>query len=1404
MACTYTYQGKTYSAAEFDDVLRAMSPIVAAEFMPGVTAVPDAPMIGDTRAWVALGIKRAIIQAAESGVDGVVFATGQQNADLYDLSKQVDSISWYKNPDDGTYSLDVYKSDKIVTAPSKLDANGIAGIVGKDIADRITSADADSGELSGLDLKVGGEGMRQFYDTIVPSVANDVLKKLGGGKVEQVAMNGPATAVKMPHGWVMQDADGNQVAGPKSSQAAVEALYQAEFKGTQPGFLIPESLKAKVQTEGLPMFQRGLTPAESVKRVVRVQAIVNGIKAKWRNAPEIIVIADMQDAKVPQRVRDKDAEMKSNGAKGEPRGFISAGKVYIVAGQHKSVADVITTVAHEVLGHGGLRGLYREALTPILRQIVTMRRAEVIAKAREYGLVRKDSDGKPVVDVKKATDAQVWAAMDEKHKLVAAEEVLANFAQTQPEMGFVKRAIAAIRNWLRENGLSLMLTDADIVAKYILPARAYIENGAKPVGLGQSLQAAFSREIGDDSAFSRTTVDDAMSKLGNQAAWTAPENTGFDDLIYKLQNKQVDMKRVIEAVQKAGTKLADKWNAYLQEELFHGRAAKRTLDFVGLELNPLLEDAKQRGLTLDEIDQYLHARHAEEANNLIAERDPKMRDGGSGMKTADAKAYLAALPADKARNLAAVAAKVDTMIADTRQLYADYEIESQDVVDEWGKMFKHYVPLMREDKDGGMGIGQGISIKGREVKHRTGSTAAVVDILANIALQREKVIVRGEKNRVAVSLAGLAKLNPNPDFWKFDTVPTERALNERTGLVEMRPDPMFKSRDNVVVAKIKGKDGKVIERAIVFNENNERAMRMALSLKNMDVAQLEGVLGVSAKITRYIASVNTQYNPVFGFVNLTRDVQGAMLNLSNTPIKHKKAEIFQNTFAALAGIYRDARAERRGEQGVGKWADLWDEFTMEGGQTGYRDLFSSSTDRANKIRHALEPTAWMDSKLGKIFTANGMLKVPLAEAQKGAGWIFDWLSDFNLALENGVRLAAYKAGIESGMSKQQAASLGKNLTVNFNRKGSTAQQAGALYAFFNASMQGTARIAETMTTMEPGQIKTLRLSGMGKKIVSGGILLGAMQAVMLAAMGFDDDEPPEFIRERNIIIPTGGKDYITIPMPLGFHFIPNIGRVLTEITLDGGEDAGKRIFGLFGIVVEAFNPLGGTMSLQTIAPTAIDPFVALGTNTDWTGKPIYRENFSNLAPTPGHTRTKDTASSWAKFIAESINTITGGTDYTPGAASPTADEIDYLFAQVTGGVGRELGKLEQSLTALATGEELPTYKVPLLGRYYGSSEGQAAQASKFYTNLKQANKHEAEIKGRRKDGLPVAEYIAEHPGAMMLVKIGNDSERYVSNLRKLKREMVKRDAPREKVEELDARITAIMTRFNEHSERLNQ
>ncbi|NML24337.1 LPD38 domain-containing protein [Zoogloea dura] len=924
----------------------------------------------------------------------------------------------------------------------------------------------------------------------------------------------------------------------------------------------------------------------------------------------------------------------------------------------------------------------------------------------------------------------------------------------------------------------------------------------------------------------RGPVRQARPAASITAAWEAPEPSKLfsgridkDSLIYTLQNKQIDMKRVVDAITAKIGQIADAWNPYLQEELFHGRSAKGVKDFLTKEMRPLLKRMRESGVGMEEFERFLHARHAKEANDHIAKinpDNPDLQDGGSGMTNGEARDIIAALSPERRQVMDTLAAQVDTINANTRKLLVESGLETAETVKAWEAAYKHYVPLQREDAEsGGLGIGQGFSVRGSAAKRRTGSTRAVVDILANIAMQRERTIVRAEKNRVAQALYALSLKAPNPDFWmpinpdeakamkpaerqkiaselialgldpadaqNFVKEPVERYVNPATGLVAERINPTLRNRDNVLAVRVDGKD-----RFVFFNQRDERAQRMAGALKNLDADQLGRMLQVSAKVTRWFAAVNTQYNPIFGIVNALRDGQSALLQLSTTSIRGDEAKVLAGAVPAMKGIYAGLRRERAGEVAPGgEWSKLWEDFQENGGQTGFRDQFANSQDRADALRRELDPTAWADGPLAKIFKADGALRVPLGVAQQRAAGLFGWLSDYNDMMENGFRLSAYKAALDRGMSKQQAASIAKNLTVNFNRKGQVASQAGALYAFFNASMQGTARLWQTLN------------GPLGRKIIGGGLVLGVLQALILAAAGFGDDDPPEFVRERSIVIPLADGKYASIPMPLGYHVIPSFSRITTEWALGGFKDTAKRFGDILGLLADTFNPIGNAgISVQTIAPTAVDPLVALAENRDYTGKPIAQQDFNGLNPTPGHTRAKDTASGLSKAIAYWANLASGGTNYKPGLISPTPDQLDYLIGQITGGVGREYLKGEQTVSSLFSGEELPTHKIPLLGRFYGDTRGQSSEGARYYANLKEIHLHRAEIEGRRKDGGDVAGYLEENPAARLGMAGPLKVEGEVRKLRESKRDALEKGQAA-RVKMIDARITALMKQFNE-------
>ena len=83
-------------------------------------------------------------------------------------------------------------------------------------------------------------------------------------------------------------------------------------------------------------------------------------------------------------------------------------------------------------------------------------------------------------------------------------------------------------------------------------------------------------------------------------------------MVRQLADKHIDTKRVIQAITAAGKAIHDAIDPYLQEILYHGRAAKKTQDFAEQELRPMLQAMQVRKVSMQEIEDYLWAQHAPE------------------------------------------------------------------------------------------------------------------------------------------------------------------------------------------------------------------------------------------------------------------------------------------------------------------------------------------------------------------------------------------------------------------------------------------------------------------------------------------------------------------------------------------------------------------------------------------------------------------------------------------------------------------------------------------------------------------------------------------------------------------------------------------------------------------------
>lgn len=135
-----------------------------------------------------------------------------------------------------------------------------------------------------------------------------------------------------------------------------------------------------------------------------------------------------------------------------------------------------------------------------------------------------------------------------------------------------------------------------------------------------------------------------------------------------------------------------------------------------------------------------------------------------------------------------------------------------------------------------------------------------------------------------------------------------------------------------------------------------------------------------------------------------------------------------------------------------------------------------------------------------------------------------------------------------------------------------------------------------------------------------------------------------------------------------------------------------------------------------------------------------------------------------------------------------------MIGQLTGGVGRETGKLAQTVAAPFTGDELPVHKIPLAGRLVGSTAGISGQSERFYENIRTLNGIEREVKGLAMTDGDVDGYIDSEPRAN-LIRLGNLAELQVKKLRESQRAL-RKIGDTSAASEIDNSVIEVMKNLN--------
>lgn len=143
-------------------------------------AIPAAPF---EKNWAELAMKRMLRYAAENGYDKVAWTTGNQQAERYNLSKSIDYIEAQRH-ENGTYDLDVATVDDSHFVEERgISEARLSELVGKEVALSIVKETQENKDgkttIEGDGLRIGGEGMRAFYDQMLPSFMRKYGKKWG-------------------------------------------------------------------------------------------------------------------------------------------------------------------------------------------------------------------------------------------------------------------------------------------------------------------------------------------------------------------------------------------------------------------------------------------------------------------------------------------------------------------------------------------------------------------------------------------------------------------------------------------------------------------------------------------------------------------------------------------------------------------------------------------------------------------------------------------------------------------------------------------------------------------------------------------------------------------------------------------------------------------------------------------------------------------------------------------------------------------------------------------------------------------------------------------------------------------------------------------------------------------------
>jgi GGDEF domain-containing protein len=862
----------------------------------------------------------------------------------------------------------------------------------------------------------------------------------------------------------------------------------------------------------------------------------------------------------------------------------------------------------------------------------------------------------------------------------------------------IKNAIAGGPQVANFEAETRRLADAMLTPEQMADAMTGRSATPVPGEMAVDLMRAWSGALG----FRVNAPQSRRSLLGNDASARGPRsratpqppvsqsNLDEEDTARLLQRKLFDRFNRVRQLQERIPGIRDDMNVVQADTLYYGRA-----QFLGEELErnfivPLgdaLRAAKKIGITLSDADDFLMARHAPERNRVVAQRNPNLPAGGSGMTDAQAAAIMGSFNVDQRAALDDIARIVDDMNADRLRRQESSGLITPQLAAALRQQYQFYVPLKNiEDEAEALGMGRGYELRNSGLEMAFGRQSKAGSPIANSMMDAAKAIVMSEKARVDQVLWNLAHdprvadvLMPMSDALAQQHFARQR-YNPTTRQIETIADPAWRNRDDVVKLRIAGEEQYLWVRDDVLRDQLRRVATLN------DPGPILRAVGV---VTGTIGRTLTEFNPAFTIPNGVRDAISVFIRARGidrvSPLKVMAG--IPLAWKMIVDFKRDANTPG---------AQLYREFQKVGGKTGAYGM----TDAVDTFHHL--------ERLGAELGYAGRTRGPVDRTWHALGTMAKWISHGNEVIEYATRLSLYKAAKEAGYTPRQAGVWAKEISVNFNRSGEYGRAMNSVFVFANAALQGL------YGTMMFGKSHKVRMAMLGL------VVLGAAAQAWNEIGGGDDDDTGEknvntlsdYQLDHNAtVLAPGSSSGIKLPLPPEYAFLYATGRRLMRGFTQG--DWAKETAGIVGALLGSTLPLRTPdassiplSGIKTLTPTAVAPFMDVAVNENFMGAPIVPTQRNPQAPVPYTTLARSRTSDAAKAMAEFLNTVTGGDNIEPGLAQKafgqfvSPEAMEHIVGYYTGGIGQFALQSKNMAKTLAGDEEaVDPNKIPIANRF---------------------------------------------------------------------------------------------------------